>query len=97
MLGAWVESCGFAVEVICNDDSTQIVLGCRWFNVVNQISFDGSADGDANARKGSKRVCKPDRKERSRVSGGVREGDGSRISLPCESRIRKLFLGRIDY
>lgn len=27
MLGAWVGFCEFAVEVICNDDSTQMALG----------------------------------------------------------------------
>lgn len=36
MLGAWGGFCEFAVEVICNDDSTQMSLGVGRLNVVNR-------------------------------------------------------------
>ena len=81
MLGAWVGFCEFAVEVICNDDSTQMSLGVGRLNVVESMSFDGFVDGRAVRRSG--RACESS--GRSRVRDG-RDGDGSQypvdFSLP---------------
>lgn len=96
MVGAWVGFCEFAVEVICNDDSTQMALGVGRLKVVESMSFDGLADGRAVRRIGARlRIqweIKGQRWSRRRwisVSG--------RFFAPLLNLGSKFILARIDY
>lgn len=50
VLGAWVESCGFAVEVICDYSYLPDSPGIRWFQCRESISSMNLIDGGARRK-----------------------------------------------